>query len=226
MTADEVYSRMSASELDLPIGMGAVGVLSRASSLLRRDLRVSLAVWAGSAALLVPLLGPFVFLACLGVGFGFADEALGYSPSSTSFLRRFVDAILTTILSGVVVALGLVVFLAPGIYLAIRFFLVIPAIWIRDAGPVGALEDSWDLTTGKTQATLGVGVFLLGMAVAVALVVELAVFPAVPVNQLGEMAVLSGPYPRLRFTFAVVGGVVGPLATATLSVMYRGFPYP
>lgn len=217
---------MRPAESDLPLDMGTATVLSRALSLVVSDPRLPLVVVFGSAALLVPLVGPFVLLACLGLAFGFADETLGYTPPSTWFLYRFVYAGLATVLAGVAVALGLLFILAPGIYLAIKFALVAPAVWIGDEGPLGALADSWDLSTANQRTVIRVGLVVIGLTVIVSFVAFQVVAPALVGRLSGWMAPIPATHPRIRITLAVVSGVIGPLATAAWAVMYRGFPYP
>lgn len=217
---------MPERDVDLPIEMGVGGVLSRALSVVVSDRRLPLAALIGSVCLLVPFLGPFVLVAFLGLAFGVADEALGYAPPSTSFLRRVVVAILATVLAGLAVVIGLVFFLAPGIYLAIKFALVVPAVWIGGKGPFGALADSWELTTAKRRTVSAVGLVFLCLTTLVALVAFLAVVPALRAHQIGEIVTIPGSYPRIRLTMALVSGVVAPLWTAAWAVMYRGFPYP
>lgn len=216
---------MAGSKTDLPIDMGTGGVLSRALSLLGKDPRIVLVVVVGSAALFVPLVGPFVLLACLGLGFGFADEALGFTPPA-SFLRRFVSAILATGLALLATGFGLLFFLAPGIYLAIKFALVAPAVWLGNEGPVGALADSWDLGTANQRTVIRTGLVMLGLTGVVGLVAFTVVVPAITARLAGGLTAVPGSFPRIRVALALVSGVIGPLFTAAWTVMYRGFPYP
>jgi hypothetical protein len=102
-----------------------------------------------------------------------SPAALGTVPSSL-VTRRFVPALLSLLVVNLVLAvavpLGLVLFVVPGLFLAVSFQFAAFAVAVEDHGPLAALRRSWALARGERWRLLGL-VVLLGVSGAVAQVV-------------------------------------------------------
>lgn len=85
--------------------------------------------------------------------------------SGTTVKRRIVLATLNGVVGGLIVAiltaLGLILLVVPGIYIAISFFFVRQEIAVADKNFVDALGDSWSLTEGNRWELLGLAIIVV-----------------------------------------------------------------
>jgi len=77
-------------------------------------------------------------------------------PSIQAGLDVFAPVFLAVLLAGLGTALGLVVLIVPGIYVAVRWFFVPQSIVIDNTRSTDALRGSWRLTNGFWFRTFGV----------------------------------------------------------------------
>ena len=63
-----------------------------------------------------------------------------------------------SILAGIAIAIGFLILVVPGVYLAIRLGFFPYAIVDGGSGPVEALQKSWELTRGSVLHLLGLGI--------------------------------------------------------------------
>lgn len=100
-----------------------------------------------------------------------ADEPGSVGPAALS--RRLGWATLHGFVAGIVVtlltAVGLLLLVVPGVFLAVTFLFVRQEIAVRDASAVDALADSWSLTGGNRIEVLLILLVLLALAVVAAL---------------------------------------------------------
>jgi len=93
----------------------------------------------------------------------FASDNTESVPGET-VRRRIVLATLNGIVGGFVVylltAIGLVLLIVPGVYIALSFFFVRQEIAVADKNFVDALRDSWALTAGDRWELLGLAVIV------------------------------------------------------------------
>jgi hypothetical protein len=104
---------------------------------------------SGIAVCMVALVFSYVF------GLGYLKnlfQALdGDEPQFSAYgqqSRRIITYFLASILYAVVVSVGLMVFIVPGIYLAIRLQFYTMSIVEEDAGIISSLKRSWEITKG------------------------------------------------------------------------------
>jgi hypothetical protein len=64
-------------------------------------------------------------------------------------VKRYPALLGTTILTGLMVAAGLIAFVIPGVYLAFKLIIAPVSSVIEKKGPVDAIRRSWSLTTGN-----------------------------------------------------------------------------
>jgi hypothetical protein len=93
---------------------------------------------------------------------------------------RVVPAIATSILEALAVAIGLVLFLAPGLIALAAFSVALPICVVERAGPLRSLSRSAELTRGYWWPILGVALAII----IVSAVVGLAIRAALPASGL------------------------------------------
>lgn len=111
--------------------------------------------------------GPLAVVAVLvGIGTSLVGARLFARPTaelssvpSAAFTRRalpaFLSIALVSLVVGVLVAVGFVVFVVPGLFLAVSLQFAIFVVAVEDAGPVAALSRSWSLASGNRWPLFG-----------------------------------------------------------------------
>lgn len=211
---------MSTSGSQLPATIGTGGVLSRAVSIVTDDLRIPAILVVSALVSAIPVIGSLLSGALSGIAMQFADETLGYSPTRKSIAVRFIYSIVAGILIGIIVAIGLLLLILPGIYLALKFALAPAAVWIDDQGPISALSVSWNRTAGHLLTLIGVGLVLGGIAFVIIMV---AIFAIVPLDTMTQSTALFLTYPTLLVVLIGVSATIGSVGTAASTVMFRAF---
>lgn len=121
-----------------------------------------------------------------GRGGDFADLFTNVDP--------FVSFLLGSLLLGLIVAIGTVLLIVPGIYLGIRFSMFSFAVVDEGLGPVEALKRSWELTEGQALNLFLLGLVFAGLEIAGVIALCVGIFVAVPVVMMGSVFV----YRRLQ----------------------------
>lgn len=216
---------MATSSPSVVPNMGVFDIISTAFDVVKNDLRIpGLQVIVGALSL-IPLLGPLLSVAVTGIAMQFADETIGSSPPQNSIGIRLLYSILTWIVVVILISIGLVVFILPGIYLAFKFYLAIPAIWLGDEGPLEALSDSWERTDGNLLTIFGVGVvfFLITMVLFIPLMmVALGGAAVSSAAEAGGAGILLASPILIAGTIAIAI-TIGSVSVASQTVMYRTF---
>jgi uncharacterized membrane protein len=139
--------------------------------------------------------GLLVDLACLAVDFLLAIGVIvivlklvdGKRPEFADVFNR-IHLILNygaaAILYGLMIVVGLVFFIVPGVYLAVRFHFFGYFVVDREAGPIEALKMSSDLTEGVRMELFAFGLLLLMLLFAGLCFFLVGVFVALPVASL------------------------------------------
>ena len=83
------------------------------------------------------------------------------------------------ILYFIIVIIGLIAFIIPGIYLAIRLQFWSFAIIDKDANPIESLKESWRITNGKTVSLLIILLISIGICIAGFLLFIIGLVPAI-----------------------------------------------
>jgi hypothetical protein len=128
---------------------------------------------------------------------------------SAQFTRRLGWAVVNLVVGAIVyvlvVGVGLVLFVLPGIYLAVALFFYNYEILVADENVVDAFKGSWELTRGER-----VNLFLLGLVVAVI---------ATILGFLGGVAGVVGSLPQ----FAVQTLLTAAVAVFGIAVAARAY---
>jgi hypothetical protein len=167
--------------------------------------------------LLSETLGNLLSVVGQAIAVTLAYGALDAAPEAdNSFGVRVLLSLVAGLAAGVVVLLGFVFLVVPGIFLAVRLRLVVASVMLEDSGPLEALSRSFELTADHGRTVFGVWFVttLAGLAVVGGTVVALdGITPAGGVD-----------FDALRGSLAVAGAaatlVVSPLVAATDAVMF------
>lgn len=117
--------------------------------------------------------------------------------------NKLLRAIGASILYGLMVGIGLILLIVPGIYLALRYGQFIHAIVDRDLGVIESFSYSSRLTTGNRGNLFVLGLLMILVTLAGLLVCGVGLIVAIPITwlasfiayrwlQYGRQAVLSG----------------------------------
>ena len=139
----------------------------------------------------------------------------GQTDTSNSVPVRILVAFLASLVAGIVIILGFLLLVLPGIYASLRLRFVIAAVVLKDAGPLEALYRSLELTADNTVTVLGVwaaigvvSLVLVGMVV-------------------GVVGVPSGDPQAARETLRLAAAastlLVAPVGVCANAVMYEAF---
>ncbi|MBI5467327.1 MAG: glycerophosphoryl diester phosphodiesterase membrane domain-containing protein [Candidatus Kerfeldbacteria bacterium] len=104
-------------------------------------------------------------------------------------LKYFWRVLGGTILVGLIVGAGTILFIIPGIYFALRFQFVIPLIIDKNLGIGAAMTESTRLTQGIKMSLLMFDLTLLGIIILGVICLGVGVFVALPVTWLAMVVV-------------------------------------
>jgi hypothetical protein len=134
------------------------GTIEGSGTVSGHNLTVLLIGYIG-AILLNFVAGRFAQAGCFrAVADAYLGEEVSWRSSLRFALRRLPAVVLLSILSGVLVLLGTVLLVIPGIYLYVAFTVAVPVLLVEGAGPVRALGRSRELVRGRWWGTCGVAV--------------------------------------------------------------------
>jgi len=161
-----------------------------------------------SALVTTPLVSAMIIFAVIGLG-------EGRKPSAGSSIQRGLDVFaplfmaLLLVLAGVV--LGLLLLVIPGVYLAVRWYFVTPAVVVEGARGAAALRRSSELVRGNWWRVFGI---LVGTG----LVAALPTFAvAIPFGVMAEASDLDAP----ALAGTILGEtLVGPFGALVLALLY------
>jgi uncharacterized membrane protein len=121
----------------------------------------------------------------------FVDGDRGELVDLFATFPLLINYILATIVVGIIVMVGMLFFVIPGIILGIRLQMYTWAIVDKQVGPIEALQQSWEMTRGSAW-----NLFLLGLLLGL-------------INMLGMLALGVGML------------VTGPLSMVAIGHAYR-----
>lgn len=98
--------------------------------------------------------------------------------------KKVLKTFIASILYGITVILGLILFVIPGIYIAIRGMFFSYYIVDKDAGIMDSIKMSWNSTKGGVLNLFLFDLLLIGLNILGALVFGIGLFVTVPVSLL------------------------------------------
>jgi len=127
---------------------------------------------------------------------GFVKILLDYhankkDPVSTLFTQTkyFWRMLGATILLGLIIVVGLIFFIIPGIYLALRYQFTINFIVDKDMGIFEAMGESARITSGQKWQLLLFNLAQLGIIILGAMIFGVGIFIAIPIVYLADIHV-------------------------------------
>lgn len=147
------------------------------------------------------------------------DTSLSLGSALATGVRRFPGLLVGLLLNMLIVGIGFILLLIPGIYFVGKLQLWMTAMFMDDAGGLESLETSWRLTRGRWwrgTVILTVGLILL-YVVALALGALSGLIAALAHLALVEKEIVNQ-------AFGVISNIVVlPLFVAIMVVMYNDF---
>jgi hypothetical protein len=174
------------------------------------------------ASLIDNLLGGCAAAIAIAACFRVISSAyLGERTSAGDSLRyglsRLGPLIVAYFAMSIVIGLGLVALVIPGVFLAIKWSMTFPAIVAERAGPFQAMGRSWELTRGHWWRTFGalLVVVLISFVLAFAILVALGAAIATS-DSISELAFAV----LITAVTIIVLAVLYPLTSAIVTVIY------
>jgi hypothetical protein len=82
-------------------------------------------------------------------------------------VRRTVAIFVAGIAAGVLIAIGFVLLIVPGVFLAVSFMAVMGALIVEGMGPIASISRSWRLVAGERWRVFGAGLLVIIIAIIV-----------------------------------------------------------
>ena len=151
-----------------------------------------------------------VFPVAEGAAIKMASEEIQNKPSDIKTSLRFATSGLLSmwalgIIVGIIIILGVIALVIPGIILAIMFSMALPALLLENSGVVGSLSRSRELVGHRWLKTFAT--FLV-------LVIIIAIISAI-------LGLISAPFgPASDFASTILGAFTAPILPIALTVYY------
>lgn len=129
-------------------------------------------------------------------------------------VRRTVAIILATIVAAVLIGIGFVLLIVPGIFLAVSLAVVWEALIIEGIGPMESIKRSWRLVAGERWRVFGAGLLVIILMVIVIGIVS-AVIALILSSGLGVSGGMTGYLVQQVATLLSI-----PLTAALGTVIY------
>lgn len=144
-------------------------------------------------------------------------DPTGFGTCISRGLKAMVPVIIVALVVGLIVALGTIALIIPGIIVAVVFLIAIPVAVVENPGLAGSLRRSAQLTKGNRWQVLGalLTYFLIAVVAYMAIAVGLGMIILYDATSL-ELA--SVPFIVIKF---VVTGIFSALYAVLIAVMYH-----
>ena len=95
----------------------------------------------------------------------YADVPSDWRSAMSAGIRRIVAIIVATIVAGVLMAIGFVLLIVPGIFVLVSLAVVWEALIIEGIGPMESIKRSWRLVSGERWRVFGAGLLVIVLMV-------------------------------------------------------------
>jgi hypothetical protein len=147
------------------------------------------------------------------------DESVSVGQAFGTGFRRLPAMLLAAVLWIVAVAVGMIALVIPGLWVSVRLYLWMTAMFVEDAGAVASLQISWRLTKGHWWRAVGILTVTLIIFVVFSVALNFAAGIAAGLAHFGPA--------RAQIMIALLQMVcytlLYPFITATLLAMYHDF---
>ena len=109
----------------------------------------------------------------LGVFYAYLKAARGEKPEFADMFKAFGNypaAVIAPVISGIIVGIGTLFFIIPGIYLACKLAFVPLAVGDKKKGPFEAIGESWQMSDGFAMDVFLIGLLAIPIFIAGAIV--------------------------------------------------------
>jgi hypothetical protein len=179
------------------------------------------AFWVGQLVV-IPLLGMFVYMlttaGCFkAIGHAYLGDRTTWQDSLGFAARRLHSIVWVTFLAGLLTLIGFIALIAPGVYLAIAFSLVLPVLLLENKKGASSLGRSRELISGRWWRSFGLLLAGYTLASVVAGIAQ-GVLAAL-------MFVAAGDDTFIGLVLSALAGLVGqvittPFVAALVVVLY------
>lgn len=140
----------------------------------------------GASAIAVSLSGLFSVLVgqpvLYGIGYTYLRTVRGEPPQFDDVIRMFkfnyLAVVLSSIVVGVAVAIGIILLVIPGIYIGARLSLVSYLVADQGLGVDAALRESWRLTSGKVWLIIKLWILAIPIMIVGLILLFIGIIPA------------------------------------------------
>lgn len=127
------------------------------------------------------ILGPVGFSASWVYLRAARGEEVEWLDMFAVFQRNYTNAVLAGLLTSIAIGIGFILFIIPGIYIALRLAFVSFLVIDEQMGAMDALQASWQMTDGYAGRLFGLGLVAVGLLLAGLLALFVGVFIAGPI---------------------------------------------
>jgi hypothetical protein len=117
---------------------------------------------------------------------------------------RLFSLFLLSLVVGILVVIGFIFFIIPGIILTLMWIVSTPSMMVEDKGVFDSMSRSSELTKENRMRILGVGILLIVAYIVVALIIALLAAITPILGIIGGIALLVAVYPYLAIIVSVL----------------------
>lgn len=117
---------------------------------------------------------------------------------------RLFSLFLLSLVVGILVGIGFIFFIIPGIILTLMWIVSTPSMMVEDKGVFDSMSRSSELTKENRMRILGVGILLIVAYIVVALIIALLAAITPILGIIGGIALLVAVYPYLAIIVSVL----------------------
>ena len=163
-----------------------VGLISFLLEIISDLLRKEWLLLSFAFDLIVLVLGLIISLGLIKISLNFCDNLKSKIADLFSQYRLFFRYLFASILYGLVVLLGMIFLIIPGIYLAVRFWFYDYFIVDKRAGIIESLKRSWRITQGSAWNLFLFSLLLIGINLLGILCLLVGLFATVPTTMIAS----------------------------------------
>lgn len=109
---------------------------------------------------------------------GVSDTKPDFKSLIIGFQKNYINIIVASLLSFIIIIIGFVLLIIPGIIAACRLFMVPYLVMDKQMGGIEAIETSWHMTRGYGLIVFGLGITSFFIFIGGLLLLIVGVFPA------------------------------------------------
>jgi len=141
------------------------------------------------------------------------EKNLNFIDAFKTIIKKLPTLLATSIISGLLIAIGFTILIVPGIIFSIMFFLFIPTIVIEGGGVISSLKRSRKLVTKRWMKTFGLMLILTAL-------IWVASFTSGFISGIIQ-SFLDGAISYINFLFSsIISALIAPIYFISLTLYY------